>query len=138
MYAIAYDLNTEAAERHGAWAKIARVLEGHGFTRRQGSIFYGDANTSSMTCARAVLDLYDKFPWFWEVVRDMRMLRISEQSGITTALRLAAMTLVALPLHCLGSSVSVSPISQLVSGKVPAPKAGKHNRSRWRTKPHRK
>jgi hypothetical protein len=27
VYAIAYDLNKEAAERHGAWAKIARVLK---------------------------------------------------------------------------------------------------------------
>ncbi len=82
VYAIAYDLNNDAAEKHGAWAKIARVLENHGFRRQQGSVFYGDESTSAMTCARAVLELYDKFPWFWEVVRDMRMLRISEQDDL--------------------------------------------------------
>ncbi|MEL7708862.1 hypothetical protein AAG593_13815 [Citromicrobium bathyomarinum] len=82
MYAIAYDLNNDAAERHGAWGKIARVLESHGFRRQQGSVFYGDENTSAMTCARAVLELYDKYPWFWKVVRDMRMLRISEQDDL--------------------------------------------------------
>lgn len=82
VYAIAYDLNKDAAELHGAWAKIARVLESHGFRRQQGSVFYGDENTSAMTCARAVLDLYDKYAWFWEVVRDMRMLRISEQDDL--------------------------------------------------------
>ncbi len=82
VYAIAYDLNTEAAERYGAWAKIARVLENHGFCRQQGSVFYGDEATSAMTCARAVLELHDKYAWFWEVVRDMRMLRISEQDDL--------------------------------------------------------
>lgn len=82
VYAIAYDLNNSAAEKHGAWAKIARVLESHGFHRQQGSVFYGNENTSSMTCARAVLELYDKYPWFWDVVRDMRMLRISEQDDL--------------------------------------------------------
>jgi len=82
VYAIAYDLNNDAAEKHGAWAKIARVLESHGFRRQQGSVFYGDENTSAMTCARAVLELYDKYTWFWDVVRDMRMLRISEQDDL--------------------------------------------------------
>lgn len=82
VYAIAYDLNKEAAEKHNAWAKIARVLEGHGFTRQQGSVFYGNENTSAMTCAAAVLELYDKYAWFWDVVRDMRMLRISEQDDL--------------------------------------------------------
>ncbi|MGB3166320.1 MAG: hypothetical protein WBA68_06020 [Alteraurantiacibacter sp.] len=82
MYAIAYDLHNDAAERYGAWAKIARVLESHGFRRQQGSVFYGDETTSAMTCAAAVLELYDKYTWFWEVVRDMRMLRISEQDDL--------------------------------------------------------
>ncbi len=82
VYAIAYDLNNEAAERHGAWAKIARVLEGHGFRRQQGSVFYGNERTTAMTCAAAVLDLNDKFAWFWEVVRDMRMLRIDEEDDL--------------------------------------------------------
>lgn len=82
VYAIAYDLNTDAAEKHGAWGKIARVFESHGFRRQQGSVFYGDESTSAMTCARAVLELHDKYAWFWEVVRDMRMLRISEQDDL--------------------------------------------------------
>lgn len=82
VYAIAYDLNNEAAERHGAWAKIARVLEGHGFHRQQGSVFYGTTATTAMTCAAAVLDLADRYDWFWQVVRDMRMLRIDEEDDL--------------------------------------------------------
>lgn len=82
VYAIAYDLNGDAAERHGAWGKIARVLESYGFHRQQGSVFYGTEHTTAMTCAAAVLALHDKYEWFWEVVRDMRMLRISEQDDL--------------------------------------------------------
>ena len=82
VYAIAYDLNTEAAEKHGAWDKIARVLESYGFCRQQGSVFYGTEKTTAMTCAAAVLDLNDRYAWFWDVVRDMRMLRIDEQDDL--------------------------------------------------------
>ena len=82
VYAIAYDLNREAALKHGAWAKIARVLESHGFHRQQGSVFYGTHETTAMTCARAVLDMNDQFGWFWEVFRDMRMLRIDEEDDL--------------------------------------------------------
>lgn len=82
VYAIAYDLNNELAEQHDAWRKIARVLGRHGFQRQQGSVFYGTEKTTAMTCAKAVLEMYDEFPWFWQVVRDMRMLRIDEQDDL--------------------------------------------------------
>ncbi|WP_338426408.1 hypothetical protein [Sphingopyxis kveilinensis] len=82
MYAIAYDLNAEAAVKYGAWDKIARVLTQYGFHRQQGSVFYGTPDTSASTCFKAVLELHDKFPWFWEVVRDMRMLRIDEEDDL--------------------------------------------------------
>lgn len=82
VYAIAYDLNSEAALQYGAWDKIARVLGQHGFHRQQGSVFYGTSETSASTCFRAVLEMYRKFPWFWEVVRDMRMLRIDEEDDL--------------------------------------------------------
>lgn len=82
VYAIAYDLNKEAALRNDAWRKIAKVLESYGFHRQQGTVFYGTEKTSAATCFAAVLDLNDKYPWFWEVVRDMRMLRIDEEDDL--------------------------------------------------------
>lgn len=82
VYAIAYDLNNDAAERHDAWRKIARVLESHGFHRQQGSVFYGTPDTTAMTCAKAVLELHDRYEWFWQVIRDMRMLRIDEEDNL--------------------------------------------------------
>ncbi len=82
VYAIAYDLNKEAALKHDAWRKIARVLEEYGFHRQQGTVFYGTVETSASTCFAAVMDLNDKYPWFWQVVRDMRMLRIDEEDDL--------------------------------------------------------
>ena len=82
VYAIAYDLNSEAALKHNAWDKIARVLGQHGFHRQQGSVFYGTPETSASTCFRAVLEIHRRFPWFWEVIRDMRMLRIDEEDDL--------------------------------------------------------
>ncbi|WP_337828574.1 hypothetical protein [Pseudonocardia sp. TMWB2A] len=82
MYAIAYDLNAEAALRHGAWDKIARVLSQHGFNRQQGSVFFGTPATQASHCFKAVLEIHRKFPWFWEVVKDMRMLRIDENDDL--------------------------------------------------------
>ena len=82
VYAIAYDLNKEAALKHDAWRKIARVLEEYGFHRQQGTVFYGTEKTSASTCFAAVMDLNDKYPWFWQVVRDMRMLKIDEEDDL--------------------------------------------------------
>lgn len=82
VYAIAYDLNAEAAMRHGAYEKIARVLAIHGFSRQQGSVFYGSHETQASNCFKAVLEMHRKYPWFWEVVKDMRMLRIDENDDL--------------------------------------------------------
>lgn len=82
VYAIAYDLNKESAIKNDAWRKIARVLESYGFHRQQGTVFYGTELTSASTCFAAVLDLNDRYPWFWEVVKDMRMLKIDEEDDL--------------------------------------------------------
>lgn len=82
VYAIAYDLNAEAAVKHGAYDKIARVLAAHGFSRQQGSVFYGTQQTQASDCFMAVMEVHRKYPWFWEVVRDMRMLRIDENDDL--------------------------------------------------------
>lgn len=82
MYAIAYDFHAEAAERYDAYRKVARILEGFGFRRQQGSVFYGTSSKMAMTCAAAVLAISDQCAWFWEVVRDMRMLRIDEEDDL--------------------------------------------------------
>jgi virulence-associated protein VapD len=92
VFAIAFDLNTESAKRlfgegcTSHYGKIERVLNEHGFTRQQGSLFFGNAGTQASDCFKAVLQLDNDFPWFQEVVRDMRMLRIDENDDLLSVL----------------------------------------------------
>jgi virulence-associated protein VapD len=95
MYAIAFDLDTAALEEHhpatgDSWKKAYREikdgLEGHGFEPQQGSVYFGDESVTSVTCVLAVQDLANKFPWFAECVRDIRMLRIEEHNDLSVAI----------------------------------------------------
>lgn len=92
VYAIAFDIDTQVAERvigdswKGCYEKIERVLSAHGFSRQQGSLFFGGEETNAVSCFTAVRALDDKYPWFGRVVRDLRMLRIDEDNDLLPAL----------------------------------------------------
>ena len=70
----------------GCYEKIERVLSVHGFTRQQGSLFFGNEETNAVSCFTAVRALDDKYTWFGRVIRDLRMLRIYEDNDLLPAL----------------------------------------------------
>src|SRR5258707_6865412 len=80
MYAICFDLEVDALKRHyhntsytNAYEDIRRALEPHGFTRQQGSVYFGDPETvTAVTTVIAVQDLQRKYSWFSAVVTDIR------------------------------------------------------------------
>jgi virulence-associated protein VapD len=88
VYAIAFDVDTAVAEKvigdgwKGCYEKIERGLAAHGFRRQQGSLFFGDESTNPVTCLNAVRQLDEKYAWFGRIVRDLRMLRIDEDSDM--------------------------------------------------------
>ena len=93
MYAIAFDLDTDAARRefHGAdhtqaWNLFRRVLEEHGFTNQQGSLYFGKEGTTPVHCVLAVQEAARRYAWLRRVVRDIRMLRIEENNDLFDAL----------------------------------------------------
>lgn len=92
VYAIAFDIDTAAAERHcgsnwrGCYEKIALVLREFGFARQQGSVYFGDEHTDAVTCVMAVQEADRRFAWFGRVVRDLRMLRVDEDNDLLPAL----------------------------------------------------
>lgn len=92
VYAIAFDLDTKAAERElgdnwrGAYGRIAAVLQEHGFTGQQGSLYFGQQGSNPVHCVLAVQDLDKRFVWFGRIVRDLRMLRVEEQNDLMDAL----------------------------------------------------
>ena len=92
MYAIAFDLDTTAAEAvcgsnwRGCYEKIGAVLAEHGFGRLQGSVYFGDEASDAVRCVVAVQDLDRRYAWFGRIVRDLRMLRVDENNDLLPAL----------------------------------------------------
>ncbi len=97
MYAIAFDLDSQTLEHScggPSWrtadVDIRSALATHGFDWQQGSVYFGKSTVDAVTCVLAVQDLTRKFPWFRSCVRDIRMLRIEENSDLTPAIETAA------------------------------------------------
>jgi virulence-associated protein VapD len=93
MYAIAFDLDTEALQKNygspswqNAYRDIRDALFDRGFTWQQGSVQFGGPDVTPVTCVLAVQDLNRRFAWFRRSVRDIRMLRIEESNDLRSVL----------------------------------------------------
>ncbi len=96
VYAIAFDMDTDTLQRaypgpswNNAYAEIQRVLAQYGFSRQQGSVYFGSAEVNAVTCVLAAMELSRVLPWFAVSVRDIRMLRIEEQNDLLPAVEQA-------------------------------------------------
>jgi virulence-associated protein VapD len=93
MYAIAFDMDIESLRMNygdpynNAYLEIKRVLQKHGFTWQQGSVYFGDERINAVTCVLAAIDLSNTLPWFAASVRDIRMLRIEELNDLMPAVQ---------------------------------------------------
>jgi virulence-associated protein VapD len=96
VYAIAFDTDIEQLRANygdpynNAYLDIRRVLQGHGFSWQQGSVYFGGPEVTSVTCVLAALDLARSLPWFAASVRDIRMLRIEELNDLLPAVQQGA------------------------------------------------
>jgi virulence-associated protein VapD len=94
VYAIAFDMDIESLKEHcgdpynNAYSDIRKVLQSHGFSPQQGSVYFGDNTVNAVTCVLAAQDLARKLPWFSNSVRDIRMLRIEEFNDLGPAVQL--------------------------------------------------
>jgi virulence-associated protein VapD len=95
-FAIAFDLDTKTlqdsypnASWQNAYFDIERALREHGFTRRQGSVYFGDERVDVVSCQLAVQELAVEYDWFAPSVRDIRMLRIEDNNDLMPAVELA-------------------------------------------------
>ena len=96
VYAIAFDMDIEQLRANygdpynNAYLEIRRVLQRHGFAWQRGSVYYGGAEVTSVTCVLAAMDLARSLPWFASSVRDIRMLRIEELNDLMLAVQQVA------------------------------------------------
>ena len=96
VYAIAFDLDTTVlSETHhneswrNAYNDVGAALRKHGFERMQGSVYFGNDDVDAVTCVLAVQQLTSDFPWFAPAVKDIRMLRIEDNSDLMPAVERA-------------------------------------------------
>lgn len=92
MYAIAFDLDQEMLRAHypnaaynHAYDDIRRVFADFGFTRQQGSVYFGNETVTPVTCVMAVQAVQRQYTWFARVISDIRMLRIEEHNDLMPA-----------------------------------------------------
>ena len=94
MYAIAFDLKVSDLETYypgnsyqNAYGEVGKFLQAKGFTRQQGSVYFGDIDKIyAVKCVMAVNALSQQLPWFKQCVTDIRMLRIEDDNDLTPAL----------------------------------------------------
>ncbi len=93
VYAISFDMDIESLRNNygdpynNSYIEIRKVLQKHGFTWQQGSVYFGNENINAVTCVLAAIDLSQKLPWFAASVRDIRMLRIEELNDLMPAVQ---------------------------------------------------
>lgn len=92
-FAIAFDLDTETLKQtypnesfNNAYADIRKVLESCGFTRQQGSVYFGDNNVDAVKAVMATQKIAKRFDWFRPSVKDIRLLRIEDDNDLMIAI----------------------------------------------------
>lgn len=95
MYAIAFDLDSETLSKTyanpsypNAYTDIKSVLGRYGFSRQQGSVYFGDDTTNAVVAVMAVQELAKTYPWFVPSVKDIRMLRIEDNNDLKPAIEM--------------------------------------------------
>ena len=98
MYAITFDMDTDTLEKlyhavswKNAYAEIGKTLSGYGFSRQQGSVYFGGDKVDAVTCIIAVQSLTKEYSWFAPAVKDIRMLRIEDLNDLKPAIDQALM-----------------------------------------------
>ncbi len=95
MYAIAFDMDIESLRANygepynNAYLEIRKILQRHGFSWQQGSVYFGNESINAVTCVLAAMDLSRSLPWFAASVRDIRMMRIEELNDLMPAVQQA-------------------------------------------------
>ena len=91
MFAIAFDLVVKDVLLHhpkgvaDAYLEIKKVLGGHGFVWRQGSLYTTDSDDMAKLFA-AILSL-KALPWFPVSVRDIRAFKVEQWSDFTALVK---------------------------------------------------
>lgn len=92
-YAIVVDLDMDtlskiytAVSPANAYTDIKNTLRKCGFSRQQGSVYFGSNKVDAVRTVMAARRLATKYAWFTASVRDIRMLRIEDDNDLMPAI----------------------------------------------------
>ncbi len=92
MYAITYSLDHAALQMHphASPEAVERLLEAHGLHRQASGLYFGSSSVTAVQCVLAVQAIGRELPWFRACVKDLRMLRVTDNDDLMPALAFQA------------------------------------------------
>lgn len=89
MYAITYSLDHAALQMHphASPEAVEQLLEAYGLSRHASGLYLGSSSVTALDCILAVQSIGRELPWFRACVKDLRMLRVTDNDDLMPALR---------------------------------------------------
>lgn len=90
MYAILINLDADSLLEHEKQNNVNQQIKiymiENGFIWKQGNIYFGNENITVVSCVVVIQKLVQKYSWFSTCVKEVRMLRIEENTDLLPAL----------------------------------------------------
>ena len=90
MYAVLIDLDTDSLLEYEKLNNVNQQIKiymiENGFIWKQGNIYFGNENITVVSCVVVIQKLVQKYSWFSTCVKEVRMLRIEENTDLLPAL----------------------------------------------------
>ena len=90
MYAVLIDLDTDSLLEYEKLNNVNQQIKiymiENGFIWKQGNIYFGNKNITAVNCVVVIQKLAQKYSWFSTCVKEVRMLRIEENTDLLPAL----------------------------------------------------
>jgi len=93
MYAITFNIDTNCRkDLHindsltDTYDCIRKFMEVNNFSWQQENVYYGNNKVDTVSCVLTIQSLAKRYPWFTACVKDIRMLRIEENTNLMPAL----------------------------------------------------
>ena len=90
MYAVLIDLDTDSLLEYEKLNNVNQQIKiymiENGFIWKQGNIYFGNKNITAVNCVVVIQKLAQKYSWFSTYPKEVRMLRIEENTDLLPAL----------------------------------------------------
>lgn len=93
MYAIAFDMDIAKLKTNfgtpynNAYVEIGEILEKHGFSWTQGSVYLSNKDTDGVGMVFDAMNALKEINWFTKSVRDIRAFKVEDWSDFTERLK---------------------------------------------------